>query len=208
MSVVPTRNVAWARRRCARISGHRCWSSCSRYSRRHREERSLVEWVVQFAGLGFSRCCVARGRVPTMPRTLAVVLAALFVLPLLQLIPLPPSVWTRLPGRAPFAATYEQLGLALPYLPISLKPQATWISVLGATSWRCGVPGDTRASTRAPAQPQRHLHRLGRGQRAARIRQLVQGPDSPLRSIIRRPTSSTASAFLPIATTMRGCFTA
>ena len=52
----------------------------------------------------------------------------IFVLPLLQLVPLPPSVWTSLPGRAPFAAAYRAAEMALPWMPFSLDPGATWFS--------------------------------------------------------------------------------
>ena len=58
------------------------------------------------------------------------IIAGLIVLPLLQLVPLPPTIWTSLPGRAPFAAAYEAAGMAVPWLPLSLDPEATWFSFL------------------------------------------------------------------------------
>ncbi|MEZ0214294.1 MAG: O-antigen ligase family protein [Xanthobacteraceae bacterium] len=48
--------------------------------------------------------------------------------PLLQLVPLPPALWTALPGRASIKAGYEVAGLSLPNLPVSLDPAATWRS--------------------------------------------------------------------------------
>ena len=54
------------------------------------------------------------------------VLAAIVLLPLMQLIPLPPSVWTALPGRASIAASYPEAALGIPWLGISLDPAATW----------------------------------------------------------------------------------
>jgi O-antigen ligase len=59
-----------------------------------------------------------------------VLLCAILALPLLQLIPLPPSFWSVLPGRHEFASAYQAAGMALPWLPISLDPSATWLSVL------------------------------------------------------------------------------
>jgi O-antigen ligase len=59
-----------------------------------------------------------------------VLLCAILALPLLQLIPLPPSFWSVLPGRHEFALGYQAAGMALPWLPISLDPSATWLSVL------------------------------------------------------------------------------
>lgn len=49
---------------------------------------------------------------------------------LLQLVPLPPALWTALPGREPVAAGYRMLGMDLPWLPWSLTPQQTIASGL------------------------------------------------------------------------------
>jgi O-antigen ligase len=57
-------------------------------------------------------------------------LCATVVLPLLQLIPLPPSLWDVLPGRNEIASAYEAAGMALPWLPLSLDPSATWLGLL------------------------------------------------------------------------------
>jgi O-antigen ligase len=59
-----------------------------------------------------------------------VLLCAILALPLLQLIPLPPSLWSDLPGRREFASAYEAAGMALPWLPISLDPSATKLGLL------------------------------------------------------------------------------
>lgn len=56
----------------------------------------------------------------------ALALAALmFLAPLLQLVPLPPDVWTRLPGRAFVAEAFRVSEVPLPWLGISLTPGAT-----------------------------------------------------------------------------------
>jgi O-antigen ligase len=57
-------------------------------------------------------------------------LCAIFALPLLQLIPMAPSLWTGLPGRGEIASAYEAAGMKLPWLPISLYPAATWLGLL------------------------------------------------------------------------------
>jgi O-antigen ligase len=59
-----------------------------------------------------------------------VLLCAILALPLLQLIALPPSLWSSLPGRREFASAYEAAGMALPWLPISLDPSATRLGLL------------------------------------------------------------------------------
>src|SRR5579864_7354820 len=55
-------------------------------------------------------------------------LAAVLV-PLVQLVPLPPVLWALLPHRAPLIASFDGLGRGLPWLPISVSPNATWLSV-------------------------------------------------------------------------------
>ena len=57
-------------------------------------------------------------------------LCVILALPLLQLVPLPPSLWSDLPGRREFAEAYEIAGMALPWLPLSLDPSATWLGLL------------------------------------------------------------------------------
>lgn len=58
-------------------------------------------------------------------------LATLFgAIALVQLIPLPPALWSALPGRGFVADNYRLLGLPLPWLPLSLAPQATLASLL------------------------------------------------------------------------------
>jgi O-antigen ligase len=59
-----------------------------------------------------------------------IILAALAGLMLLQLIPLPPSVWLSLPGHARFAEAAAAAGLAQPWRPISLTPDMTINSLL------------------------------------------------------------------------------
>lgn len=51
-------------------------------------------------------------------------------LPLMQLVPLPASVWTLLPGHKVVSHTYVLLGERLPARPLTLSPTATWLSAL------------------------------------------------------------------------------
>ena len=55
---------------------------------------------------------------------------ALAFLPLIQLVPLPPWVWTRLPGREEMAEVFDLLGSRTPWMPVSVSPHATWLSWL------------------------------------------------------------------------------
>src|SRR5580704_10387261 len=54
---------------------------------------------------------------------------AVLLVPLIQLVPLPPMLWTLLPHREPLIASFDGLGQGLPWLPISVSPNATWLSV-------------------------------------------------------------------------------
>lgn len=58
-------------------------------------------------------------------RPLAWLLAAYFLLVLAQLVPLPPALWSALPGRGFVAHDLATLGLALPWRSLSLDPEAT-----------------------------------------------------------------------------------
>jgi hypothetical protein len=59
------------------------------------------------------------GNIATVPLVLLILL--LFVL-LAQLIPLPPAIWTALPGRGGIVHGYQLLRMPLPWLPVSETP--------------------------------------------------------------------------------------
>lgn len=56
--------------------------------------------------------------------------SAIALLPLIQLVPLPPWIWTNLPGREQIEAVFDLLGNVRPWMPISVSPGATWLSFL------------------------------------------------------------------------------
>lgn len=60
-------------------------------------------------------------------------LAALVAIPLVQLIPLPPAVWTGLPGRDQMVLALELARLEPGWSPLSLTPDRTWRSALALT---------------------------------------------------------------------------
>ena len=57
-------------------------------------------------------------------------LAAVVAIPLIQLIPLPPAVWTSLPGRDQMVLALELAGLEPGWAPLSVAPDRTWGSAL------------------------------------------------------------------------------
>ena len=68
---------------------------------------------------------------PSQPTRQLLFLASLAAaLVVLQLVPLPPFLWTLLPGRTAIVDGYALLGVELPWLPISLAPPKTIASAL------------------------------------------------------------------------------
>lgn len=63
-------------------------------------------------------------------RNLVRLAVAMLVVMLLQLVPMPPGLWTILPGRAAVANGYDLLGQPRPWLPLSLTPYDTMTSAL------------------------------------------------------------------------------
>jgi O-antigen ligase len=55
---------------------------------------------------------------------------AVVLVPLLQLAPLPPWLWSVLPGREPVASAFELLGREMSWMPLSVSPEATSIGAL------------------------------------------------------------------------------
>ena len=87
--------------------------------------------IVQLASLPLIGVAAARLGTTNLSRSTKWSLILLCVgvaLPLLQLVPLPPQVWSALPGRAEFAKTYAIAGVDVPWAPLSLDPAATWYS--------------------------------------------------------------------------------
>ena len=61
----------------------------------------------------------------------AIVFCILMIcVPLLQLVPLPPEIWMKLPKRSTIADVYDVLGHGQPYLPLSMSPRLTGLSLL------------------------------------------------------------------------------
>jgi O-antigen ligase len=58
------------------------------------------------------------------------IIMAVFAVLLLQLVPLPPSLWTMLPGREIVVKNYELLNVGLQFAPLSLTPSASLQSAM------------------------------------------------------------------------------
>jgi O-antigen ligase len=78
---------------------------------------------------------IALGRIAGLPslkgaRSALLLCLGIALVPALQLVPLPPSVWAALPGRETVIEPFRLLGQELPWMPLSLSPRATWLSAL------------------------------------------------------------------------------
>lgn len=88
----------------------------------------LTRLILEFVAAGVLAWYAARGwRAPVDRWSGAVLLLLLaaVMLPLIQLVPLPPTVWATLPGREDAAAIMAAAGMAPRWMPISLQPDAT-----------------------------------------------------------------------------------
>ena len=97
--------------------------------------------VLELAAVGFLfEVLAVRRDVPALPRALVAGLAILLVYPLLQMIPLPETLWRNLPGHAGYAAAIDRFaagviggGSVSPAHTLSLIPEFTeqgWLAIL------------------------------------------------------------------------------
>ena len=129
-----------------------------------------------------------------LPRSTRVALIIAFTLPvlaLLQLVPLPAAVWSALPHRHVAAEGFELAGAPLPWMPLSLAPAATWLSLLSVLPPLAVFVGIVMLGRRQ----RRHLSVLIIALALVSVflglLQVAQGPDSPLRFFaVTNPTEA------------------
>jgi len=82
--------------------------------------RLLALLVLLLAAFQLSRISIrAEWRRPLM------LAAAIAAVPLIQLIPLPPLIWSHLPGRGEIAALYDAAGMPVPWHGLGLNPEGS-----------------------------------------------------------------------------------
>ncbi|EQD69560.1 membrane protein, partial [mine drainage metagenome] len=114
-------------------------------------------------------------------RAECILLLAVLLLPLLQLLPLPPALWTALPGRAALAADQASVGIAPHWAPLSLDPAGTW------RAWLAMLPAATLFVAALTLSPRALQHLtlliplLALAGALLGFAQVAGGPDSPLR---------------------------
>jgi hypothetical protein len=106
---------------------------------------------------------------------------AIAALPLVQLVPLPPWLWTELPNREQMVTVFGLLGRELPWLPISVSPSATWVSALSLLPPFAIFLGVIQLSYRERRVMSLIFVAVGIVAAFVGLAQVAQGPDSPLR---------------------------
>lgn len=90
--------------------------------------------VLQLAGvaiIGWAAAARADEPLTSLAKQLLLLAIVAIVVVALQMVPLSPTVWSKLGPRGEFVQGYHALGIALPSLPLSLTPSQTLDSLLG-----------------------------------------------------------------------------
>ncbi|MBC3941317.1 O-antigen ligase family protein [Sphingomonas albertensis] len=93
----------------------------------------IANFMLQIASLpliGWALWQMMQERPSAQIRAPLGLLAIFLVIALLQLVPLPPELWTMLPGRSAVVEGYRLLGIPLPWLPLTLAPDVALSSIL------------------------------------------------------------------------------
>ena len=98
-------------------------------SREHALRLALVE-LAALPLFVFAAGRIARESLWQQHRLALGLLAAMAALPLAQLVPLPPAVWTRLPGRESLVLALDLVRVSPGWSPLTLVPDLTWRSAL------------------------------------------------------------------------------
>lgn len=107
--------------------------------------------------------------------------AAVVAVPLLQLMPLPPALWTHLPNRQAEVEALAALGRELPWMPLSVAPLATqlsWLSLIAPVGIYLGTSLLGCAERRILSLL---VLAVGLFSVFVALGQFAQGPSSPLR---------------------------
>ncbi len=91
----------------------------------------FIAYGVSIILIGFSIFAGLRGNAQTLSeKSIWNMVLLIILICVLQLIPLPPGLWTALPGREIVTTGFELTEYSLPWLPLSLTPEITLYSVL------------------------------------------------------------------------------
>lgn len=97
-------------------------------SRQHELRLALVELAALPLAIIALTTLIRRGA--SEHRFALMLLAGIVALPLLQLVPLPPAIWSAAPGRDQLVLALDVVGLPQGWLPLTFTPDKTWRSFL------------------------------------------------------------------------------
>lgn len=106
---------------------------------------------------------------------------AIALVPVLQLVPLPPAAWTALPRREVEAAAFELIVRELPWMPLSVAPSATALGALALIPPVALFLGTCLLGYRQRRLLALVLLGVGLVSLLLGLLQVAQGPTSPLR---------------------------
>ena len=144
----------------------------------------LSDVVLQLAAIPLLIAAVSKlseTPLPAPARRAAWFCLGLAAIPPVQLIPLPPLLWTALPNRAPSAAAFEILGQPVSWMPISVSPQATWLSAVSVLPPFAIFTGTLLMSWQERRRLTLVILAVGMLSLFVGLVQVAQGPASPLR---------------------------
>lgn len=120
---------------------------------------------------------------------------ALAVLPIIQLIPLPPWIWSRLPGHDSVTAVFDLLREGRPWMPISVSPNATWLSFVSLLPPLAIFISAIQLGYRERSRLILGIVGFGVISAFLGLTQVAQGPASPLRFYAFTNTSEAVGFF-------------
>lgn len=91
---------------------------------------NLILQILSLPLIGWALWTMIQERPSAQIRAPLGLLTVFVTIAVLQLIPLPPALWTLLPGRASVVEGYRLLGIRLPWLPLTLAPDIAPASLL------------------------------------------------------------------------------
>jgi O-antigen ligase len=120
---------------------------------------------------------------------------AIAVVPLFQLVPLPPWIWTRLPGRDDIATVFDLLGGLRPWMPISVASNSTWVSFLSLLAPMAIFLTVVQLNFQERRRLTLIVIAMGVISSFVGLMQVAQGPASPLRFFAFTNTSEAVGFF-------------
>lgn len=131
----------------------------------------------------------------TRPRWTLILAILVVAVPALQLVPLPPELWTLLPGREPLVDAFALLNTELPWTPISVAPTATWLSLVSLLPPLAVFFATLLMSLRQRRLLSAWMLAFGALSVFLGLSQVAEGPSSPLRFFANTNTTEAVGFF-------------